>query len=259
MHRTLAAIATLILGLSATESLAEGEKYTMADLKALVEQESWIEVLDHALDVRPSKRGETWREYLQTAAVGHLNALKDAGDPDRAMAASEELIVKHPILKRSRRYMTMRGRLGLEAMENCFRHDRSGITCSERLETFVKADPTNDNLAFEAGRMVRLRGSPTVSAKLFAMAFKKKSRRSSCSDDQVPLAVSRVLNNSTKGEAVVAARKVAFDYCWPALKDHIQSEFLDANKYYLSNVCQDLKRKKLLTKFQRALCQDNEG
>ena len=257
MHRTKAATLTLMTSLWATSAYAEQEKYTMEDLKALVEQESWIEVLDHAEDVRPSQRGETWSEYLQTAAVGHLNALKDAGDPDRAMAASEELIVKHPILKRSRRYMTMRGRLGLDAMENCFRHDQSGLTCSERLETFVKADPTNDNLAFEAGKLSRLRGSAHVSAKLFAMAFKKKSRRQSCNDEQVALAIERVLSNTKEGDAVSAARKIAFDYCWPVLKDAVIDDFLNAGSYYLSNTCADLKRKKVLTKFQLALCKDN--
>ena len=257
MHRILAAIAAVAVGLPPTTGHAENEKYSMADLKALVEQESWIEVLDHAFDVRPSRRGKTWRTYLETAAVGHLNALQGAGDPDQAMRAAEELTVKHPILKRSRRYMAMRGRLGLEAMENCFRHDRGGLQCSARLETFVRADPTNDNLAFEAGRLVRLRGSPTISAKLFALAFKKKSRRTSCSDDQVALAVERVLNNATGGEAVAAARKIAFDYCWAALKNGIREQFLDAGKYYLANTCPDLKRKRLLSRFQLALCKDN--
>ena len=257
MRRIIAMFVAAAASMAATPTQAQ-ERYTMDDLEALMDQESWQEILDHALDVRPSRRGKKWKKFLQTAAIGHLTAVNDTGDGERALITAEELLVKHPLLKRSRNYMNARGRIGLDALTKCFYNRSMSIKCSERVETFVNVDPTNDNLAFEAGKLVRLRGSDYISARLFALAFKKKSRRAGCGDDQVILAVQSVLSGARHEPTVAAARKVAFDYCYEALEESLFESFLKASPRFIKSTCPDLKSKGKLSKFQLALCEDSK-
>lgn len=232
------------------------ESYNMTDLKALMEQESWQELLEHALDVRPTRRSRLWRSYLETAAVGYVDAIRSTGDKNRALTTGEELIVKHPILKRSKKYMAARARIGLEALTDCFQNRYASVQCSERVEAFVKADPKNAKLAFEAGKLTRLRGSRYIAVRLFAMAFADKAQRKGCSDEQVSLAILPVMGNADDAETVGAAKKVAFDYCWTAMKAPVLEEFANAGKRFLGATCPALMRRKALTKFQQALCED---
>ncbi len=257
MRSIAATLVAAAVTISAAPTKAQ-QPYTMDDLRAASQQESWQEILEHALDVRPSKRRGPWKQYLETAAIGHVTAVRDTGDLDRALKEAEELIVKHPLLKRSKKYMDTRARVGLEAFEQCYRDRSAGFSCSERLETFVNVDPTNDNLAFEAGKLSRLRGSDYVAARLFAIAFKKASRRSGCDDAQVKLAVKSVLSNARHEPTRAAARKVAFDYCWDQLQADLLDNFLNAGTGYLTATCPDLKSRKALSEFQLALCEDTK-
>ncbi len=254
---TLGVVAAAVVAASSPSVWAH-DAYTMDDLKALVEQESWQELLDHALDVSPSSRDETWRTYLESAAVGYLKAVEGTGNKDRAMTTSEELLVKHPILKRSRTYMEERARVGLEALKMCFRNRYSTAQCSERAEAFVLVDPTNRRLAFEAGKLIRLRGSRNVATRMFARAFEDEAQRSGCSDDQVVLAVAQVLGSAHHEPTLEAAKKVAFDYCWAALKAPLLEAFGDAGPRYLAATCPGFAQRDALTEFQLALCEESK-
>ena len=256
--RFMAALPTLaVLTLSASTVRAHDD-YNMADLKALMTQESWQELLEHALDVRPTQRGRLWRSYLETAAVGYVDAIRATGDKSRALSTSEELLVKHPILKRSKKYMATRARVGLEALTDCFQNRYASVQCSERVEAFAKADPDNAELAFEGAKLTRLRGSRYVAARLFAMAFADKAQRHKCDDGQVALAVIPVLGNTDGGPTVDAAKKVAFEYCWGAMKADLLDEFAGGGKRFLGATCPELAKRKALTEFQMALCEDSK-
>ena len=59
-------------------SVTLAQRYTLEDLKILHKQKSYLEYLDHALDVVPSKRNKEWDEMTGEMALHYLEAkIKD--------------------------------------------------------------------------------------------------------------------------------------------------------------------------------------
>src|SRR5688572_17504153 len=54
----------------ATSAYAEEKKYTLADLKALVEQKAYMEAVQHMADVAPAERNAEWTDLAGRASAG---------------------------------------------------------------------------------------------------------------------------------------------------------------------------------------------
>src|SRR5271156_39505 len=74
------AIAVLIALGGTRLAHADDKKYTMADLKALVTQQSYREAVQHLDDVAPSERNADWQEVAGTAAAGFVASLDEADE-----------------------------------------------------------------------------------------------------------------------------------------------------------------------------------
>ena len=55
-------------------SKTKGLLYTLEDLKILKEQKNYFEFLNHALDIRPSKRDKSWEKMVQDMATGFISS-----------------------------------------------------------------------------------------------------------------------------------------------------------------------------------------
>ncbi|MBK8012625.1 MAG: hypothetical protein IPK13_14840 [Deltaproteobacteria bacterium] len=243
--------------LAASASANAGDKYTAADIQALVNEENWTEVLEHLSDIPPTKRDASWKTALEKAAVGHLTSVLASDQGYSSLGTADVLIGRYAALKKSQAFMKLRQDSGLKYFEQCFNNRYSGPECAEGLISFVKTDPTNDELAFRAGQMARMGAGYGPAAVLFEIAFKTKARRKDCGDRQVVIATTMTLGNLQEGDVPFeAAKKVAFDYCYDALKKDLLSEFNEASTYYLKATCPTLTKKKALTAFQTALCKD---
>ena len=69
----LAALAAL-----ATTAHADDRKYTLADLKALIEQKGYQEAIEHMKDIAPSERKAEWIDIAGTAGAGLITGAPDA-------------------------------------------------------------------------------------------------------------------------------------------------------------------------------------
>ena len=49
--------------------------YDLKDLEVLTIQKNYLEFLNHAHDIRPSKRGKKWKDMVQKMALGYINQL----------------------------------------------------------------------------------------------------------------------------------------------------------------------------------------
>jgi hypothetical protein len=243
-------------------SAAEPTKYTLEDLRALGESQSWGELIEHVEDVRPSERKKEWKDLLDRAAIGQIDSLREQKRAQEAHATAEQLMTRFGILKQSKPFMKKRGEAGLEVFAECMSNAYGGAQCIEQLEAFVGVDNKDAELAFQAGKLVVERGRmyPPASP-FFARAFEDKSVRSSgCKDPSVQAAVLRSFGQPAHYDTAKAADKVAFDHCFEALQKGIWESFYGSWGYEAVNICSGFMRKKVkLSAFQSAFCQDQQA
>lgn len=237
-------------------SAAARPPISVADLKALVADKAWLEVLDKAQDVAPAERTAEWKAAIRDAAVASLlaspvanaNSFAEAQRAD-ALAARFQHLSTDPAFAAARSEAVARGIeacLGEAADASCWRLEAvyektlSGSGAARAARAFVKAGA------------VKYR--PMV---LFAAAMNSPDA-SVCTDPALAEAVLASLDLPSTHEAAKSAVKVGFEWCWAALAPQLKASLLGASDTRLSNVCKPLRLKKALTALQDAVCSDVE-
>jgi hypothetical protein len=236
-----------------------GEVYTMEDLTALADNESWSEILEHVEDIKPRERKQQWRELLEKAAIGHLDALAGQKKKYEGLGSAEQILTRFPILKKSKPYMDKRADVGLLAFEECFSNRWSGPQCVEQLREFVKADPGNDELAFKAGKVVTDVGKMWQAGPVFFVdaVADSKARGERCKDGDLSYSTLASFGAPPDYDSTKAAMKIAFEHCYDGLQPKLLEKLYEATGYEARNLCAGLtKRKAKLTTFQQAHCKD---
>ena len=233
---------------------AGDDKYTMDDLRLLDQQKSFQEIMDHMDDIRPSQRNEEWTEIVTRAAVNALKNELTGGDAYMAQQWSEQVLQSVPALNGSKEFMDLRNKAVLDGSAQCYRDYYGGSECTDNLRKVVLQDPVNKELAFKAGKMVRLNMNASVAVPFFIRALKEDPDSKICSDPDVFLAVSAGMGVS--GEGAKDAMELGFSLCFNALKSQLLEDFYSTNGYALDNYCTAFSEKKMLTKFQTAYCSD---
>jgi hypothetical protein len=254
------ALLTVCLTLVAKPALSDPpSKYTMEDLKALAESESWNELLEHVEDVRPSERKQAWRALLEKAAAGSLDLLLAQKKDQEALLSADQHLVRFPTLKQSKPFMSKRAEAGLAVYGDCLAEAHGSLRCVDDLDTFVKADPNEGELAFRAGKVVIERGHLWNSGpRFFVRALVDPARRKAgCSDPSVVGSLLRSLGHPPDSELTKAATTIAFEYCWSELSPKLLEAFYASGGYESKNLCSGLERKGAkLSAFQQAYCKD---
>ena len=70
-------IALLVALVPVVAHADKDKKYTLADLKALVDGKSFTEALEHLDDVSPSERKADWQDLAGRAAVGAVDHARE--------------------------------------------------------------------------------------------------------------------------------------------------------------------------------------
>jgi hypothetical protein len=251
---------TIALALIAVPALGEPPtKYTMEDLKALAESESWNELLEHVEDVRPSERKQPWRGLLEKAAAGSLDLLLQQKKAQEALAAADQHLIRFPTLKQSKPFMAKRADAGLSVYGDCLADPQGSLRCVEELETFLRADPNEADLAFPAGKIVIDRGHLwNAGPRFFVRALADPARRKTgCADPSVIGSLLRSMGHPPDSDLSKAVSTIAFDYCWSELQPKLLEAFYASGGYESKNLCAGLEKKGAkLTPFQLAYCKD---
>jgi hypothetical protein len=252
----------LVVSLALVGAPALGEpptKYTMEDLKALSESESWNELLEHVEDVRPSERKQPWRTLLEKAAAGSLDLLLQQKKGQDALAAADQHLIRFPTLKQSKPFMAKRAEAGLAVYGDCLADPHGSMRCVDELETFIKPDPNQAELALLAGKVVIERGHLwNAGPRFFVRALADPAiRKAGCRDPSVVGSLLRSLGYPPDSELTKAATTIAFEYCWAELSPKILDAFYASGGYESKNLCSGLEKKGAkLTAFQQAYCKD---
>lgn len=249
----------LLALLWATPTFAEPQKYTMEDLKALGESQSWSELLEHVEDVRPSERKGPWKDLLDKASSGVVLQLRDQKKNAEGLATADAILGRFPTLKQSKAFMSARKEVGLGAMGECFQDQYAGQRCFEELDRFLKADPADAELAFAAGKVVVEKGRLYAGAPpYFAKAFAAPAlRKTGCKDESVKDAVLRAIGNPPDYDNAKAASQIAFEQCYAELQEVLVEAFYASGGYESANLCRGfIAKKRKLSELQQAYCQD---
>ena len=163
---------------------------------------------------------------------------------------------KFPSLGRSKDFLALRTKVGLEAFSLCFDERGKGRQCRDELERFVHAGPITAELAQGAAHVVGVGFNRQVSSLYYALALDAPGGEAICSDKELQYDIIVGLELPPDYREAKAARTVA-ERCWDAVKgvviDNAAKE--TPSSYYIGNACPILIKHDALGDVSNGRCQ----
>ena len=211
----------------------------IAALDALAAAQSWSELHDHLTDVSPTKRDAHWEHLVEQAAIGELGTMTaPGGSAEERLAMISRYYPKFPSLSRSKDFLALRTKVGLDAFSLCFDERGRGRECRDDLERFVNAGPITAELAQGAAHVVGLGFNRQASSLYYALGLDAPGGEAICSDKELQYDIIVGLQLPPDYRDAKAARSVA-ERCWDAVKgvviDNAAKE--TPSSYYIGNAC----------------------
>jgi uncharacterized caspase-like protein len=211
----------------------------IAVLDALAAQQSWIELHDHLTDESPAKRDAHWEHLVEQAAIGELGPMTaPGGSAEERLAMISRYYPNFPSLRRSKDFLALRTKVGLQAFSLCFEERGMGWKCRDDLERFVHAGPITAELAQGAAHVVGLGFNRQVSSLYYALGLDAPGGEAICGDEELQYDIVVGLQLPPDYREAQAARTVA-ERCWEAVKgvviDNVAKE--TPSSYYAGNAC----------------------
>lgn len=238
-------LALTALAAFATTAHADDKKYTMADLKALIEQKGYQEAIDHLKDISPSERKAEWIDIAGTAGAGIVTGAPDAETKLGFMVQVEKDL---PAILKSPKYLTARADAAGAAFNACFDHG-DFQQCRDYALVFVDNDPKNAKATLDVAKAVRRGMSHFGAVPFFKRALAAGKPATVCADEDLALAVISGLGLDEK-DARLADSQAIGTTCWKNVKDAVLKELLsDSNKNgrFHDNACAVAKANKAAT------------
>ncbi|MCP5368219.1 MAG: hypothetical protein H6907_16340 [Hyphomicrobiales bacterium] len=236
---------------------AAAEKYTWEDLQVLAEEGAWAELLDHARDIRPSQRKGEWKTWVENGALAAVKAAGTEGDAAATFALAEDLLTRFAALKSSSGFMAARAEAGLKNFRRCFAERRASLdACLDGLTSFAASQAATPGLALKAAAVAHRHVNEPYVMPLYLLAAQDKGDPSACAAPGLRRATLRSLVESEPKASVVAARRVAFELCWPDLKAPVLAAFSDSplGSSFQANTCGPLTDRGLLNGLRADIC-----
>ncbi|MFL5783246.1 MAG: hypothetical protein ACJ76H_01470 [Bacteriovoracaceae bacterium] len=126
--------------------------YNQADLTALATEGSYQEFLDHALDIRPSERGEEWRKMVTKMALAFAKATLNENPIPRKNFRKTEELYHWPSLRHDDVFRARRTEIGVRYLRQCTQTDPP---CWSDLTAFWKEDSSDPDMAVSLAEMVK--------------------------------------------------------------------------------------------------------
>lgn len=96
-------------------------KYTWEDLQVLQQEKNYVEYLDHALDLEPSKRNASWKTVTETMGLGYIESLVAEEKVPTDSWHRIEKISDWPIFKDNEFFTKVRDKYILHTIRVCVR------------------------------------------------------------------------------------------------------------------------------------------
>lgn len=235
---------------------AADDKYTMEDLKVLDKEGKHIQVLEHMNDIRPSQRNEEWQVIVQRAVMNYLEKLATSEDSYMAFNFAEQMLDTQPTLKNDDAFINLRRKAVIRSIKDCYQNSYNGSECTDLLSTAIKKTPSDQELAFQSAKLVRLNTNSANAVPFFVQAMKDNPDLKKCTDEDLIIAVQSGMK--LPPDKANAAFELGFSICYEPLKPYLLENFYKSSGYATTNYCSSLSMKKALTPFQKAYCADKQ-
>ena len=244
-------IALLVALVPVVAHADKDKKYTLADLKALVDGKSFNEALEHLDDISPSERKADWADLAGRAAVGAVDHAREPLQKLQLMIGIEE---KFPVIVKHSKYNSVRTEVGPKGFAACFDASYDVGECRNFAIKFVDDDATNGKLALAMAKVARKGMNAYNSVPLFKRAVAANKGPAVCKDEDLELATVAALGLPSDDEQQVDGRGLA-NSCWGDLRAPIIAALKeDDSGYTKTNVCELLKTRKEVRGEIVALC-----
>ncbi len=238
--------AALCLSTLSSSAFAQRKPMTMADIQALEKSESWRELAGGLGDIPPASRNATWEKITVNTALNLLSSASKSKLPGETFNMAENILEQFPQLGKNKEFMAKRGEVGVLALKDCYRQNSWWAEgCYRELVRFSERDPSNDNMQFALGKLVRLNGRHANATPYFEKALAKSATPARCDDSDVSLAVVSAMflpdSSDIFKTQIKAAQLISEKYCTSAMKPVLLKEAANSNSYYKTNACGTLK------------------
>lgn len=241
---TNALVLALLLPLSASAAT-----YELADLRALDKDQSWRELVDHLLDILPSKRDSEWKAIAERACVGVIDPaeVKDPASAQKVLDRMDELMKRFGFLKASKPFLARRADVGLKAMGWTYqnsRHSQGEDPWFDSLKAFVAADQQTADLPLRALKLTNSRLVASVAFPLVKPAL-GKGGKAACKDTELQRSVVGAISDGWTSAEVTEATNT----CWDELKPLVIAETIKPEQTRTNQLklCPVLSQKNALT------------
>jgi hypothetical protein len=239
-------IAALALGRTASADGDDDKKYSMADLKSLVDEKHYQEALMHMGDIKPSARKAEWKDLLGIASAGYAASGKDPLEKLRIMLMIEE---QYPTVVKHSKYAAVRLESGPKGFGACFENSYSADECRSYAIKFMDAEPANGKLLLAVAKVARRGMNAYNSAPLF-MRVVAADKKTACKDDDLSYSTVAAMGLPPDYDDFKAG-KVVVEACWTQLKPALLKAVKEGG-YAKKNLCPMLDAKN--EKYDAALC-----
>lgn len=234
-----------VLAVSVSVASADDHKYTMKDLKALIDQKGYREVLQHLDDVSPSERNQDWIDIAGTAAGQYIGSASD----EQKLGLMQAIEKQYPVVVKSQAYSKARLDAIPAAFSKCYaeaggswgdRDERmKGYDeCIEVGQKFIDSEPNNPALPLALARATARTSIPFKSISQFkiAVAAAGKSGQTVCKEPGIPKGILNALHFAT-GKLRTDTSELAAT-CWSMVKPPLVAEVKKADHgSFKTNAC----------------------
>lgn len=132
--------------------------YTLPDLEVLAREGSHEEFLAHALDVRPSERGDVWKGMVSTMAAAQTKAILQKSEITREDFLKVQALWKWPSLKTDDIFKSRRQDISVTYLKRCLKSENP---CWKELGEFWESDHSDPETAFKLAELIsQFKNSP---------------------------------------------------------------------------------------------------
>ena len=224
-------VGAVALSLSVSSASADDHKYTLKDLKALIDSKSYQEVMQHLDDVAPSERKQEWIDLAGTAVAGYLADAED-GEKLGLLVSVEK---QYPALIKSSAYTKARLDAIPKAFSACYEQASSRYggeserlkgfdKCIEIGQKFINSEPGNAALPLAIARATGKTSFPYKALGLWKTAITAagKSSATVCKEDAIARGVINALYFAS-GKLLTETNEVA-TICWATVKAPLMAD-----------------------------------
>lgn len=157
--------------------------YTLADLEVLVEEQSYKEFFEHALDIRPLERQDAWKNMVSKMGEIYSRNVLQKIDLNHSDFIEIEKLYEWPTLKTDDVFRLRRQEIGLKYLKKCLKTDPP---CWSELKLFWEKDKSDADTAYKLAEITyQMPNSPLPTWTLLDVALKSSLSEFYCKKDFV--------------------------------------------------------------------------